>query len=549
MWQTNGPMKALGHLATQFRSRLAAASFLVVGLAMPVVGNAQPPAIKGSGDAAAPVVYANESPAKSLTAPHEAAPEAAPKPPAPGVDSADRTLASSDVEHASTKFAVTTAREAEGSPRPGRESGIVERPKEPRNLLWVPRALLFVPKTALEVAMAPIRGGGWAYEHYAVGERFTRIVFDEKEEVGLFPVVSYESGFGPNWGVKGVHRNLFGKRERVSMEANFGGRFRQSYALRAGSGNRFKRLSPGLRVGYERRPKDIYYGIGNDARAERSGEGLDPLLDDGAVKSRYRQDIARATLEMDLKLRRELSLHLRSSLQGRAFARSLEDQATQDIEANFDTRALVGFEDGLRNAYNEAELRLDTRKALSPFESSATPGAGWFIAGFTGYARGIQSDPSNYLRYGLHVQRYIRLARGPRTLALRAYVEGVTGDYNDVPFVDLPRLGGSLLRGYNRGRFQDRVATVATAEYRWDLSERMASIVYVDAGRVHPSLSELSFDSFRASAGGALQLHSKTSFSMRLGFGVSVGRNREPGAVVRLSLQPAFETQERTVRR
>jgi outer membrane protein assembly factor BamA len=408
---------------------------------------------------------------------------------------------------------------------------------------------LFVPRIALEVVMAPARGAAWAYHHYAVNERFHNIFFNKSGTYGVYPIASIESGFGLNLGAHALHRNVLGVGENVSLRASFGGRFKQAYLFSAGSGDRFEVVAIGLEVGFERRAKDLFYGIGNGDLASAPMQPVDPLAGVVAHKSRFRQDIARATIDASVELPYQFEMRLAASLQTREFGESPSVEAGQAISENFDVAQLHGFEDGLFSLYNELELRFDSRRALSRFESAATPGGGWLLAGFLGHGTGFKDDPSDFYRYGTHLQRFFRIARGPRTVALRLYHEGVTGDYDDVPFGELPRLGGNFLRGYKRDRFRDRVSTLATVEYRWDLANNLAGILYADVGRVYPTLRDFTLDGHRASSGIAVQVHTLESFVMRFGIGASVGRNREESYALTLEFDPTYKAQARTARR
>src|SRR5262249_60628075 len=111
-----------------------------------------------------------------------------------------------------------------------------------------------------------------------------------------------------------------------------------------------------------------------------------------------------------------------------------------------------------------------------------------------------------YVRYGLDALRYFDPYRGDRVLLLRLYAEAVTGSLADIPFTDLPRLGGpQLLRGYHRDRFRDRAALMSTAEYAFPIGEQLSGYLLLDAGRLEPSFAHLSFDRMRYALGGGFQ--------------------------------------------
>ena len=58
--------------------------------------------------------------------------------------------------------------------------------------------------------------------------------------------------------------------------------------------------------------------------------------------------------------------------------------------------------------------------------------------------------------------------------------EGVTGGRDDVPFTELPALGGpTYLRGYDLDQFRDRIAAFGSVAYEWDLSQWFAARLFV----------------------------------------------------------------------
>ena len=125
-------------------------------------------------------------------------------------------------------------------------------------------------------------------------------------------------------------------------------------------------------------------------------------------------------------------------------------------------------------------------------------------------------------------------------------MEGVAGDLENVPFVDLPRLGGPiLLRGYDRDRFRDRILGLTSAEYEFDLGYAFTGFLFVDAGRVYPDLSDLSLDDVRFGYGGGLQLQTEKAFLGRVGLASST----DGGLIFTLSLDPVYDPKARVERK
>lgn len=422
-------------------------------------------------------------------------------------------------------LAVATPALAQVTALPGGESGRIDDPAEESQLRTVARGVLFVPRTVIGVVFAPIELGMWALDRYQLADRAKRLFFNDAGTIGLFPTARLESGFGLNVGARFVHRDLFGASERLSVDGGTGGRFRQLGTLALRSGDRFgKHLSLELEGTYERRPKDVFYGIGN-------GDG---------DEARFRQRVARVTTVADVRVIDELHLRAAGALADFEYGQS--DVGTPIMEV-FQHERIVGF-DGSRRIYGELELRWDTRRRASIWDPAAIPAAGTLAAVFAGHSSALDGRPS-FWRYGADFQHFLRVAEGPRVFAVRAHLEAVTGKLEQVPFGELPRLGGkSQLRGYPADRFRDRIATVGSFEYRWDLMRNLSASAFVDAGRVHRSLSDLSVDELRVGYGIGIEAVTEESFLAR----VSLASSIDGGVFVDFSLDPVFELDRRVQR-
>jgi hypothetical protein len=292
---------------------------------------------------------------------------------------------------------------------------------------------------------------------------------------------------------------------------------------------------------YELRPREPFAGIGNHDDSTRPAAPVDPSVDPTAVDTRYRERIARVAGVIDLRLIDDVHLRSASELTDRRF--STTDTGVP-IEAIYDPSMIVGY-DGVRSLYSELELRLDSRRRFSPYEPRPFYSVGSLAAVFGGRIHRLDHAP-DYWRYGIDLQHFVRLADGPRVLAMRLRGEAVSGSRSEVPFTELPQLGGADdLRGYPADRFRDRVLALGTLEYEWDLSAVVSASVFVDAGRVFPSLGEIGADHMRVGYGLAFQAHTENSF----GFRGSIASSVDGGVFFTLSFNPVFALDERVRRR
>jgi hypothetical protein len=442
-----------------------------------------------------------------------------------------------------------TAADVDGAPVPGQESGRVDRRAggdSPPRLIG--RGILFLPKVAFQVVFAPIRGGIWANERYRIYDRAYELLFNDAGTMGVYPTARLDSSFGVTVGARFVHRDLLGAREHLSLAAGAGGRYRGFVSGSLRSGDRLgERLELELEAEYDRRPKEHFYGIGNRDEVEVD-EGmpvpvlLDALAGDTSVEARYRQRLARATAVVDVRLAGALHLLGSGALTDLEVARS-DEGVPIDVLYRPDT--LIGW-GGARHVYTELELRWDSRRRASPWEVVSLPATGWFAGVYGGPVIRIDDEGVDFWRYGADVQRFLRVGRGPRVISARAHVEAVTGSRDEVPFFDLPQLGGkTLLRGYEIEQFRDRIAVLGSLDYQWDLSQIFSARVFADVGRVYASADDLELADLRVGYGVGLDAHGRTSFWVRS----SIASSIDGGIFVTVSFEPVFDVGRRVEKR
>jgi len=431
-----------------------------------------------------------------------------------------------------------TAATVADAPRPGEESGRADEVDPGDSTARVAaRGALFVPKVAIDVVLSPLRGLLWANDRYKLEELYWRVFFNDARTIGLYPTATFQTGFGLNAGGRFVDRDLFGAREHLGLQATYGGHYHAGASASVHTGKRLgDRLALQLDADWERHPNEPFYGIGNGNMITLPAMPVDPRTDPLAVETRYRTQIVRAAATADLRLVDGFLVRTTGAVTDLEFSRS----DTDPVDAVYDTTGLVGF-DGVRHLYSEVEVRWDERRRVTSWEPRAVYAAGWLVTGFAGQVHRLDGGP-DFWRYGAEAQQFLRLDRGPRVLALRFHAEAVSGSRDEVPFSELPQLGGaSFLRGYNVGRFRDRVAAVGSLEYGWDLSHYMDASVFIDAGRVYPSLADVSLDQLRCGFGVALQLHSDQHFLVEGSLASSI----DGGVYLSVSFNPVFDSHVR----
>jgi hypothetical protein len=386
--------------------------------------------------------------------------------------------------------------------------------------------------------MTPLRGAVWAYDRYDLEDLYYRVFYNADRTIGLFPVATYETGFGASVGARFEDVDVLGEDEHLAIQATTGALtgelYREEVLLSARTGNRISGwLELRLDANYMRRPADPFYGIGNGDDVHPTGTPIDPLTDDAAVTTHHRYREGHVALSADVHAD-DLQLIATGAFTDLGFDRSTSGPPIDEI---YDPMDLVGFEHGVRHAYGELELRWDTRRRVSAWEPVDVHAAGSLVGAFAGRVAGLEGS-AGYWRYGLELQHNHRLAKGPRLVSARFRIEGVTGARDQVAFTELPMLGGGdFLRGYSFERFRDRVAAFGSLQYQWDLSHYADAYLFTDVGRVFPSLDDLSLHRLRAGFGIGLELHRDTGFLLEATLATSI----DGGVFVSVSFNPILD--------
>ena len=438
-----------------------------------------------------------------------------------------------------------TAAEVLGAPLPGDESGRIDETDEGDGLgRRTARAALFLPKLAFIVVTAPIRGFMWAEDRYQLEDLYYRVFYNRDRTIGLYPTAAYTSGFGLSAGAGFVAKDLLGAHESIALQATtgivVGETYRESASASLRSGDRLgDRFTLGVDANFDRRPSDPFDGIGNgDLRATAPGMPIDPRTDETAVATHLRYQEARVAASADARPIDHVEAIASGELTDLQFATSTSDPSIDQV---YDPMGLVGW-NGVRHLYGQLELRIDTRGPSTKWEPRVLHTSGSLLAAYVGRIDQLGGAP-DFWRYGVELQQMVRLARGPRFLALRLRGDAVTGTLDQVPFTELPTLGGGqFLRGYDFERFRDRVAVVGTVQYEWDLARHADAYLFVDAGRVYDSLDALSVDRMRVGYGVGVTLHSDTAGFLVEG---AIASSIDGGIFVSASFNPGFDAQPR----
>jgi outer membrane protein assembly factor BamA len=394
---------------------------------------------------------------------------------------------------------------------------------EPEDVgLFLPRAVLFVPSWTLKGIFWPLQKAIRFTERHRVIEHVEDVLYNDARTAGITPVSSFLSRLGPSAGFKLFHDDLGGNGEKVALDAAFGGRYAQSYQLSFSAdrllGSRYWLSSL---VRYEIQPSLLFSGFG-DAPERASGNHLGPR--DAAVETRYRETRMLAVAGGGYTIGRPgglTKLGMLGILNHRDFEGSRADvrEGEHSLTQVYDPSRLPGFDDGTRTLELDGTAIIDTRD---------NPGATSSGAYFEAFGGGLVPQHTyRFAHYGAELTAYIDLYHHDRVLVLRAAHEAVAGKDENIPFAELPRLGGpKRLRGYTLDRFRDKTTAVTTIEYHYPIHEFISGSLFLDAGRAAPTYESLvEMKKWRVGGGAGLIVRSKTSVLFTLDVAVGDGVN------------------------
>ena len=431
------------------------------------------------------------------------------------------------------------------APLPGAESGRIDvvDPGD-STLRIIGRGTLYIPKLLVEFVLLPFRGLVWADDRYSLVDRYYDTFFNADRTIGLYPTATYETGFGASVGLRFSDNTLFGENEQLVLQATTGAitgeLYREGALISMRSGDRISHwLQLGFDANFDRRPEDPFYGIGNSNSTNVvPATPIDPRVDTTSVQTHNRYQEARVAVVASAHAPHHLQVHGTAAITDLQFARSTTGVPIDEV---YTPAGLVGFVGGVEHAYGELDVRWDTRRVLSEWEPSDVHSAGSLVAAFVGRVHRLDGGV-DYSRYGLELQHYWRIASGPRLIAARFRTEAVSGSLYDVPFAELPMLGGAdFLRGYSFERFRDRVSAFGSLQYEWAISNLADAYVFTDVGRVYSSYDNLTYKGLRAGFGLGVSVHNETGFLID----VSLASSIDGGLLINATFNPVVDYRER----
>lgn len=368
-----------------------------------------------------------------------------------------------------------------------------DRPQQPTpedaENKW-PYRLLAVPEVAWGGFVYPFKKLAIAYEQHDFMNRALDLFLNDERTAGVFPKFALGGTLSSGIGFTAFNNNLF----RQNKEA------RLSYLLAT----------------RENQAAEAFYRdpslLGSPWFLETNAFVLN--FDEGhffpggnRAREQDQTNFELKQVAWDVTLGRRLSGNFSAALTGRL----LIADATPSDRLPATPVSLTGNNSSMTALAIEPSLSYDSRD--NPFR----PTRGWFAEGAFTYTDQVDRDQFRYLGYRMEVQRYIPVFHGNRVLLLRAYLakqDSVGG--GAIPFYELNLLDlNNGLRGFDRGRWQDRGALLFNVEWRFPVWQDVEGDIFLDEGQVFGDYQDIGLQHFRYSAGAGLRFVTNRKFGLR----------------------------------
>ncbi len=368
--------------------------------------------------------------------------------------------------------------------------------------------ILMLPERVLELAFLPIGLLVGAIDQRRVDKRIGELLSVENIKVKLAPRFKFSLGDGAGIGLW-VKRALSGRRANVRvggiirLDRDWQTEFQYNHALLLPGGRGLR-----ARAYIERDKNQRYYGIGGESLI--ADERVIEVFEQGVLTEVDLQGIDRYTTSGVAQLgirRQQLSPGVSST--------------TASLMTGDPVTPPPGFDDVA--TYLDARVigRYDTR------DTAGRPSRGLTLEGSVLGRSDVSGKNLSATTVSASARIHIPLLPDHRVLVLTvagaAALPLIPGD--DKPLDSLATLDRTNVRGYDRERFRDLYAVVASAEYRFPIYEYLASRIgldafaFVDAGTIWGN-DPFSLDPFRYAFGGGLRGASEPSlfFQTTLGW-------------------------------
>lgn len=362
----------------------------------------------------------------------------------------------------------------------------------------MPGYILYFPFWLMYSAVTPVLG--WV-DRSNIVPRINDFLTSDDGNRKAFPIYETQYGLGFTYS----HKNLFNPGCELDMTGMMGLWWRRYFSAEMTSLRLGGPFIAGAGVHYLLWTDAAFFGIGNDS------------LKEDRSNFAHRQPAVWGSLGMDWGPQFKSMLAFRFE----------KNSISEGRNANYPSSTIWPDQSGqvlpaLESQADFFTIDLDLEHfSLIQRENGA---GGWEIKANAAIYNQMNGDAFNFTKGSLDVKRNIHLFYG-RLLSLRFATE-ITRPFKEgeIPFYYLSRLGQrQTIRGYFRGRFQDRDSALFSAEYRYPLIKRpsnlpsMEAMLFVDLGKVSPDLfKESLFRNTHTSFGGGFRIYNRTNLDLHI---------------------------------
>ncbi len=357
------------------------------------------------------------------------------------------------------------------------DTALTQRPEAPRKNFG--DYLLDAPETVLRVPLYVGKGLNWAVVHGIYRNpavyRVARRVFSFKSPSGIIPAVSYGTNPGLRYGFEFVKPQAFSPQGHLRIISTYSTHSYHRHGLSYRAPQLFSsRSGLDLEITYRRRPRENFYGLGNDTHES----------DKVAYTTEW--------FEVKAMNRWLLAQNITVGVIAAYRATNIYGGKTPDLTGDLDD-ILEKFD------LRPADLRRS--RVLSgglSFDHDWRNERGQPTAGGRELvelivADGIGKDEDvRFTRASLELTQYLNLYH-KRVLALKLLAESVDADKElaTIPFYLKSRLGGrDDLRGFVSSRYVDYDRVQAVLEYRYPIWDVIDAFIFAEAGRVFAAIGD-----------------------------------------------------------
>lgn len=400
---------------------------------------------------------------------------------------------------------------------------VFEEPFVPPDIL---RHLASMPEYAVELAFTPLGLLVYATERYALHKRIPDLLRNDSGTIRLTPEFRFSFGQGFGGGATLSFRSL--TRDEGILAIGGLARVNADRAVYLSTQRRFatiegRRLS--LDGAYEIDRDREYYGLGNDSTF--------------ADRRTVRDQTSRITMALDLTPRGATTFIGNARIQYlRQTLLPGEGPRAPPVGGDPDVVPPPGFQENLDF------ISLGAALAFSSIDSAGKPTRGGLIELDARVVTDVDGEAYSAAHTELRMVQYLQVLPRNRVFAFKAGANAAfpLREGDRVPFDELVNYGGgSILRGYRRGRFRDELGWWGALEYSFPVYDlgglgfELAPTFFVDVGRVGREVENLFEGPLQYSGGVGL----RASHDLLYAFSFTLGFSPD-GAQFNLSLGETF---------